>query len=413
MEKGKIIWDGSFQTSGELPFVCNLHVDQIRLHTEIGVRVEYTGNIHLSGNLQDLLKNKSEKIACSSDLQIKNHTTTVSDTTKKLPEKLQSLSLSDSVVNVKKVNIEKMDHIFNASLIEKDDHFFLIFRTENFTENIARRYPDPLSYSNKATFAAYVPLNRNFEPMDDPRTIDCSSICVEDARICKVGQDYFLVYNDFCDKGAGSPRIMKIAAFDLERNQILYMTDLDRNKQIIEKNWSPFEFKDEKGKTHLNFIYDSERQVILQLDTPTMNSLEEYPSPPGSISSWTQNWGKPRGGTPARLVNGEYLTFFHSIIKDEQEYFWYVMGAYTFEAKPPFRITAISPHPILFDGIYNTPLAKGAKEHVRCIFPMGLALEKREGKDLLHVSCGENDCGVKIITFDQETLLNSLQKIKD
>ncbi len=63
-------------------------------------------------------------------------------------------------------------------------------------------------------------------------------------------------------------------------------------------------------------------------------------------------WGPIRGGTQAFLVDGEYLSFFHSS-KDmrsahspKDKISHYFMGAYTFNPNPPFNITRISPEPI-------------------------------------------------------------------
>ena len=120
-----------------------------------------------------------------------------------------------------------------------------------------------------------------------------------------------------------------------------------------------------------------------------------------------------------KVERNKFLVFFHSNISaisfkrgvQNKQGFNYVMGAYTFQAKPPFRITAISHYPILFDGIYNSPHMNTAESKKRIIFPSGFAFEKQDGRDLIHVSCGENDSAIKIVTLDQKTLLKSLKKI--
>jgi hypothetical protein len=87
------------------------------------------------------------------------------------------------------------------------------------------------------------------------------------------------------------------------------------------------------------------------------------------------------------------------------------MGAYTFEANPPYRITAVSAQPILFRDIYQSKTKNTAHSKKKAIFPSGIALGVENGRDVIHVSAGENDCEVKIITFDQEALLKSLTPI--
>ena len=88
------------------------------------------------------------------------------------------------------------------------------------------------------------------------------------------------------------------------------------------------------------------------------------------------------------------------------------MGAYTFEAHPPFRMTSISPYPILFQGIYQAPLHRLASRYLYCIYPAGLVLAKEGEREVLHLSCGENDSAIKIITFDKQKLLSSLVRLR-
>jgi hypothetical protein len=38
-------------------------------------------------------------------------------------------------------------------------------------------------------------------------------------------------------------------------------------------------------------------------------------------------------------------------------------------------------------------------------------VENRDGQDLIHLSCGENDSAIKILTFDKEALLKTLKPI--
>jgi len=84
------------------------------------------------------------------------------------------------------------------------------------------------------------------------------------------------------------------------------------------------------------------------------------------------------------------------------------MGAYTFEAAPPYKITSITPCPIVFPGIYESEFLNTADPSKRIIYPAGVALEIKEEKTLLHVSCGENDCAIKIVTIDYQKLRKSM-----
>jgi hypothetical protein len=46
------------------------------------------------------------------------------------------------------------------------------------------------------------------------------------------------------------------------------------------------------------------------------------------------------------------------------------------------------------------------------IFPAGVAVEKRDNKHILHVSCGENDCAIKVVTIDYEKLREHMSQVK-
>ena len=125
------------------------------------------------------------------------------------------------------------------------------------------------------------------------------------------------------------------------------------------------------------------------------------------------------GGTPAvRLLTDEYLAFFHTHVcpyehsgKSGGKAQWraskiplrhYLMGCYTFEAIPPFRILRCSAEPIVYKGIHSSSNPRIAKHRV--VFPAGLIVQN--GK--VHVSCGENDACIKIISFELDELLASL-----
>lgn len=129
-------------------------------------------------------------------------------------------------------------------------------------------------------------------------------------------------------------------------------------------------------------------------------------------AQWIERWGEIRGGTPALLIEGQYLAFFHSSFEDRAGIKWYTMGAYTFAKEPPFSMMRISSAPIVFEGIYETALCSAAHPGVRSIYPMGFVREKTDVSDLIHLSCGENDSAIKIVTFDTERLLNSLEVVK-
>lgn len=70
------------------------------------------------------------------------------------------------------------------------------------------------------------------------------------------------------------------------------------------------------------------------------------------VSSWSgdQLWpyGIMRGGTPPVRHHDEYVTFYHSSMLWQGQRRRYVMGCYTFEAKPPFVVKKLTRCPLLW-----------------------------------------------------------------
>lgn len=325
-----------------------------------------------------------------------------------MPYLLQNIPFADEqgiVVNVKNIQIDKMEAPYNASMIENGSGYLLFFRYDEIGPN---RFPHPFY-----TRIGYVELDADLNVSSKGyKRIDTGSEFSEDPRVMRKGSELFLIYNDLLPH-VQECRTMRIAGLDLENAKVKYVTDLDQHIKSIEKNWSPFVYTDENNKSDVYFEYYINPHKIMKLSNPQVPDLAHliFPNNPCLQNlAWAKKWGELRGGTSPLLVDGQYLSFFHSMFRDKNNYPWYVMGAYTFEAKPPFRITAVSQYPILFKGIYDTPLCHTAP-NVRAIFPGGFAIEHKNGKDYLHVACGENDCAVKIVTMDKEALLKSLKKL--
>ena len=183
----------------------------------------------------------------------------------------------------------------------------------------------------------------------------------------------------------------------------------------IEKNWTPFFLQDSAqpqpqpqphAHAQAHFIYSLHPLRVLRSDTalspdssnassPNLSpspdsgaylnaSTDPNPSPnplvanltlvsetrcPASAAAW--EYGQMRGGTPALLVEGEFLTFFHSRVRLRASAFeTYFMGALTFSADPPFRLLRQSRVPLLIDGMYEGAWA-GTAHNDYIVFPMG------------------------------------------
>jgi predicted GH43/DUF377 family glycosyl hydrolase len=265
---------------------------------------------------------------------------------------------------------------------------------------------------------------REFKP------INLGTDYAEDPRILYVNGELCLFYNAL-DTQNVQCRFMQVANLNKKTYDVNYTTALDMNLNLFEKNWSPFEYLDENQKTHLLFEYQMSPRKLLELPNLQVSELKNV-TLPKEISyyalPWPKIFGEVRGGSAAIKIGDEYLGFFHSSFAEEKdekndvkkegrstkkELRWYVMGAYTFEAKPPFRVTSISNYPILFRGIFETPYTNTASFTKKVIFPGGFVIEKQGDKELIHLACGENDAGVKIVTFDKEKLLKSMRRVED
>lgn len=308
--------------------------------------------------------------------------------TRVLPPHLKNIPLADDlgmILSVKEVDIPNVIAPYNAALMQEDDGYLLFFR-----------YDTPLSGGHDERYRSHIGctrLNGSFEKTEEAFTeIETGSCHSEDARVFEHEGRCYLLFNDLISEN-GKKRGMRIASFHKEKRQLGDVVSLDLGSEPIEKNWTPFSYK---GGIH--FLYTIGHQDVFKFSDPTRSQVQPVASSPSSSLEWTRMWGPLRGGTPAQLVDGEFLAFFHSAFEDAKGIKWYVMGAYTFEAALPFRMKRISPYPILFRHIYETELLHTAHPGVRSLYPVGFACEKKDGKELIHVSCGENDSRVKIIT---------------
>lgn len=159
-----------------------------------------------------------------------------------------------------------------------------------------------------------------------------------------------------------------------------------------EKNWIFFEHK-----KYLHAIYQcSPEQIVLRLDGDKV--LEEYRSKSPEFCM-----GAIRGGTSPIPYNGQWLRFFHTLVKnqkrfDEKGVWWfYYVGALLMNPEPPFQITKVSSFPVLSGDERYVDNWKFWKPRVT--IPYG-AIQDHDG---WRVSVGVNDslCGEAFITPEQ------------
>jgi predicted GH43/DUF377 family glycosyl hydrolase len=112
------------------------------------------------------------------------------------------------------------------------------------------------------------------------------------------------------------------------------------------------------------------------------------------------------GGTPPIRVGGEYFSFFHSwerktrlrdIPRLKHAKRFYYTGAYAFEAKPPFRVTRITPGPLMEPESISTVIR----------FASGAMLKKRTWS--LSFGVADNQCW--LTQLEHKQLLVNMEKV--
>lgn len=299
-----------------------------------------------------------------------------------LPKLLRNVKKADQlgiVKEIKNINIQRVENPINASIEEYLDNYIVAFRIDKNEIN-----------SIGITF-----LDKNFEEIGLFKKVDVKSSAAQDARIFKYSNDYFLIYNDKLPIEHNS-RAMNLAKLNDKTLTIDYKTILDQHIKIIEKNWTPFIYNNE-----LHFAYSLMPHKILKLNNFQKNDLSHLVFEEGCFSRFFWKWGEPRGGTPAKLVDGNYLSFFHSSFGKKKKSKQYVMGAYIFEPNPPYKVLKVSKFPLIFGNIKKT----------RVYFPTSFVVKKENNKDMIYLSYGENDKVSKIAVIDKDKLFENMQEV--
>lgn len=306
--------------------------------------------------------------------------------------RLRRVPLLDNqiVKSTKIISIKDFNAPYNPAVIESNHGLELIFRYDSVYDKTTNKYHTGLYQ---------VQLNEDLDVASSVTKINTGSLSSEDPRLFTCQNKQFLLYNDLSYSSTPRSRLMYLSSLESEiKNPI----KLDLGMSLVEKNWTPFIYNDE-----LHFVYKIFPHKIIttsDLSNPKLEFIKSYLEEQ-NYDFW--KWGEPRGGTPAIEYKGQFLSFFHSSFK-ENEKIIYVFGAYTFENKPPFKITGISPYPILFKEAYSSAIINTADRNKRVLFPTGLVKDK-QSDDLL-VFCGENDAAIRVLRIDGTKLLESLKQ---
>lgn len=306
-------------------------------------------------------------------------------------------------ITSKQIKLANYPKAFNPSLVRWKGCYLLSFRH--------LPHPSKLWISQIGLLF----LDENLEPVGEPQILDfrqgnskvpCQA---EDVRLLVVGDKLFLFYNDNMEKINPTHlerRDMHMAEVEYDKGkfhvvhkQLLYHPKEYKQKKW-QKNWSPFLWNE---KIHLS--YSINPHEVLELG-------EEGECPRVGLSAIVTDWkwGAWRGGTPAELVDGQYLAFFHSscLMRSEAtprlERWHYFMGAYTFAAEPPFHLTSYTPYPLIGEGFYiRSPQEK------RVIFPGGFVVHE----DKIYIAYGKDDHEMWIAILDKSVLKQLMVPVEE
>ncbi|HZN65372.1 MAG TPA: hypothetical protein VFB66_08720 [Tepidisphaeraceae bacterium] len=157
-----------------------------------------------------------------------------------------------------------------------------------------------------------------------------------------------------------------------------------------EKNWLLYDDGD-----GMKCLYRPSPHTLLDASERNMRLVLERPGPTWAFGEWRNSAGPVLRGDEWYVITHSYEGTFQQ---------WsgrrYHVGAYTYDAKPPYRIKRFTPAPISS----AADLAGPFQDHPRVLLPMGLVW----ADDRWIVSCGVNDAECRILHLDADQLERNL-----
>lgn len=309
----------------------------------------------------------------------------------------------------KKIHIPKFHKAFNACIYKSDQGIILTFRY----------HPDPIKHWISQAYIVH--LDEDLNVISHPQQLkfrDTSAYppIYSDCRIIPFQDKKYIIYTDFTDfeyppgldynPFYDCREYLQLAELEfldskyVTKTPVKLIYEAKQYTQLRQKNWTPFEYN---GKFYLSYYFFPHE--IIELDLKTGDCELAYFTP----SSHFWKWGDIRGSTSAQLVDGNYLTFFHSskTVATPQSkgnlHFHYFIGALIFSSEPPFEILKASPEPIIAEDFYTFT---GSNLH--CVFPLGFIVI---GEDI-YISYGKDDHEIWIAKISKKELLDSLISVK-
>ncbi len=285
---------------------------------------------------------------------------------------------------------------FNCSMIEFEGKIYFVYRMEN------------RPWCTRTRIGLCL-LDENYQPIEKTNTLlnlysDLKvatmqggksfpkGFHVEDPRLFVFNNQLFISYTDGYQMGQATINTETLQAYDS------FYIDKPQ-KTNPEKNWIFFEHE-----AKLMSVYWTSPHTVFEMN----GSKWENKYRENFKHNW--QWGEIRGGTSPMRVGDNYLSFFHSAIdisykgNPGRQYF---MGAYLFEAEPPFAPVAISKEPLITGEIISDSIPRLSNK-IFVVFPSGM-IRKNDSWD---VSFGYNDLECRVIKITDEVLKENLRHIK-
>lgn len=310
----------------------------------------------------------------------------------------------DYMLEAKQILIPEYMDALNPSMVNYGDNILFCFRIR-----------DPLT--TKADKIGIMILDKDFNRITEPKELRINKsyyykdVWTQDARLVKVKDDIYIVFNDFAVVSNGDHNRRQFYSkvecdddgFYVDApDAILVFEWEDPLKQ--EKNWVPFDYQGNLLLAHTISPHLIFKPIIGTTHAAIFSENND---------NFVWNWGEVRGGTPAIKIDDQYLAFFHSskympTVQSNNKYIHhYYMGAYLFEAKPPFTITKMSPEPLVEKHFYQGKKYK-TWQPLLVVFPGGFIFDDQ----YIFVTYGRQDHEVWVVKIDKKGLLNSLVPIK-
>lgn len=308
------------------------------------------------------------------------------------------------VLSTFKIDLSPYKNAFNPSILEFGGEYVLTFRY----------MPEPIQ-KPWVSYVGIARLDKSFNLIGSAELLNLRQDgCLipsqaEDARIFSYNKEIYIIYNDNRDVINTTPfdhREMFLAKVSYANGHFFASNPLKLkhptyyHSRLWEKNWTPFVYE---GALLLYYSLNPSEVIDINWSTGVCTPL--------CNTTPSINWklGPIRGGTPAAVVGGEYLAFFHSpiqIVSDASggnKLWHYFMGAYTFCAAPPFGVKKISLSPISERSFYtNSSMPK------RVIYPGGYVISGKH----IYLAYGKDDHEVWIAVIDKGKLMRSLRPVK-